>query len=244
MEPIRKVRIYEIVADRIKALLTSGEYKVGDILPAEREFAQNFGVSRSAVREAMIVLQRLDMVDNSPGKGTVVKRVTPPTVNEHLFELLQKEEKSIMKILELRKGIEIEAASLAAQRCTPRDVRNLTEKFSFMKAGVERGEIAAKEDHDFHIALVKMTKNDFYVSVMTAISDVFYSSLQKTRAETLTRPGGPLVVLCEHEAILTAVKNRSEREARRAMRHHLDSVMEKLEKLLGSRSIGKAHKQE
>lgn len=229
VEPIRKVRVYEMVTDRLKALITSGNYKVGDALPTEREFAQDLGVSRSAVREAMIILQRLDMIDNSPGKPTVIKRVTVPSVNEHLFEILQKEDRSIMNILELRKGIEIEAASLAAKRRSGKDLKFLKDTFDSLKMEVERGKLAAKEDHDFHITVARMTKNDLYVSAMTAISDLLYNSLEKTRAKTLTRPGGPEVVLSEHEAIFNAIKNRDAKEARRAMRAHLESVMGKRE---------------
>ena len=227
VEPIRKVRVYEMVTDRLKALITSGNYKVGDVLPTEREFAQDFGVSRSAVREAMLILQRMDMIDNSPGKSTVIKRVTVPSINEHLFEILRKEDKSIINILELRKGIEIEAASLAAKRRSLKDIKVLTEKLKLLRSEVEKGEIAAKEDHDFHITLARMTKNDLYVSAMTAISDLLYSSLEKTRTETLSLPGGPEAVLSEHEVILKAIRDRDPKEARRAMRVHLDSVMKK-----------------
>lgn len=228
-EQIKKVRIYELVAGKIKELIGEGHYRVGDMLPTEREFAEKYGVSRSAIREAMIVLQRQGMVDNTPGRGTVLLRTREPSVKERLIDLFKKEEVSMISILELRKGLEIEAASLAARRRSNQDLKTLMEKYDLLKAAVERDEIAAKEDHDFHEALAGLTKNELYISVMTAISGMLYNTLEKTRAETLANHQGPAIVLSEHEAILEAIKNRDELEARKAMRVHLDGVLEKLE---------------
>ncbi len=232
-ETIKKVRIYEMVAEKIKELITGGRYQVGDLLPTEREFAELYGVSRSAVREAMIVLHRQGMLDNTPGRGTVVKRVTEPSVRERLIDLFQKEDSGVLDILELRKGIEIEAASLAARRCSDSDLKKLKEKYRLLEEAVNRGEIGAREDQDFHTMLAKMTKNTLYVSVMSAISGVMYISLERTRSETMTRPGGPAIVLSEHEAILKAIEKRDENETRKAMRIHLDSVMEKIKDHFG-----------
>ncbi len=237
MDLIKRVRIYEMVVEKIKALITEGHYQVGDLLPTEREFAQRYGVSRSAVREAMIVLHRLGMVDNIPGKGTVVVTDSEPSVNDYLLELLNAEEQSIINLLELRKGIEIEAVSLAAKRCTKKDLAVLQEKLELLEKAVEKGEVAAKEDHDFHVTLSSITKNDLYITVMTAISSVMQNTLEKTRAETLNKPGGPPRVLSEHKAIVHAIKNNDDEKARKAMRLHLDNVLHKTYQELDHKNI-------
>lgn len=217
-----------MVAEKIKTLITSGHYQVGDMLPTEREFAQKYGVSRSAVREAMIVLHRLGMVDNMPGKGTVVVSVAEPSVNEYLLELLRAKELTITDLLELRNGIEIEAVSLAAKRCTTEDLAILKEKLNLLEEAVARGKVAGKEDHDFHVTLAALTKNDLYITVMTAVSSVMQSYIEKTRAETLNNPGGPKKVLTEHRCIVEAIANRDSEEARRAMRTHIENVLKRL----------------
>ena len=228
MEEIKRVRIYEMVAEKIKALITGGHYQVGDMLPTEREFAQKYGVSRSAVREAMIVLHRLGLVENMPGKGTVVVSVSEPSVSEYLLELLKVKEQSITELLELRKGIEIEAVSLAAKRRNKNDLDLLREKFARLEEAVANGEVAAKEDHDFHVTLATLTKNNLYVTVMTAVSSAMQSHLEKTRAETLDLPGGPKKVLSEHRNIVEAIGNKDAERARVAMRNHLDNVLKRL----------------
>ncbi len=228
MDEIKRVRIYEMVAEKIKNLITSGHYQVGDMLSTEREFAQKYGVSRSAVREAMIVLHRLGMVENMPGRGTVVVSVSEPSVNEYLLELLRNKELTIPELLEFRNGIEIEAASLAAKRCTSEDLAILKEKLTLLEEAVARGEVAGKEDHDFHVTLAALTKNDLYIMVMTAVSSVMQSYIEKTRAETLNTQGGPKRVLSEHRLIVEAITNRNSEEARIAMRTHIENVLKRL----------------
>ncbi len=229
MEEIKRVRIYEMVAEKIKTLITSGHYQVGDMLPTEREFAQNYGVSRSAVREAMIVLHRIGLIDNMPGRGTVVVSVSEPSVNEYLLELLRNKELSITELLEFRKGIEIEAVSLAAKRCTAEDLAILKEKLTLLEEAVARGEIAGKEDHGFHVTLAALTKNDLYIAVMTAVSSVMQSFIEKTRAETLNTPGGPGKVLSEHRLIVDAIDKKNSEEARLAMRTHIENVLKRMD---------------
>ena len=228
MDEIKRVRIYEMVAEKIKTLITGGHYQAGDMLPTERELAQNYGVSRSAVREAMIVLHRLGMVDNMPGRGAVVVNVSEPSVNEYLLELLRNKELTIAELLEFRNGIEIEAVSLAAKRCTNEDLAILKEKLYLLEEAVARGEVGGKEDHDFHVTLAALTKNELYITVMTAVSSVMQSYIEKTRAETLNTPGGLGKVLSEHRLIVDALDKRNPEQARIAMRTHIENVLKRL----------------
>src|SRR5207245_9948790 len=77
LEPIRKTRIYEEVASQIQRLIADGRLRPGDHLTPERELAERFGVSRTSVRDAIRVLELMELIENRQGEGTVVRDLTP-----------------------------------------------------------------------------------------------------------------------------------------------------------------------
>jgi len=231
MKPIRKKRTYELVVDRLKQLLAGENYRPGDRLPTERELSLALNVSRATVREALLVLERSGLVEICPGRGIVVCQFDQQ-VNEPIVSLLQREGGNVLNLLEFRKGIEAEAANLAAMRNNPRREQKLREAYAALEKAVNQENLGAEEDNNFHRVVAENTGNHLFGLVMDTIADLLKDAQSKTRAETMRRPGGPQTVLREHKAVLDAIVDGDGRRAREAMLGHLDNVAEKILKVL------------
>ena len=232
-QTIKKVRLYEQVAEKVKEAILSGEYQAGNNLPPEGILANRFQVSRTAVREAMIVLQEMGLISISPGRGTLVLRNTEPSMEENLYELLKKED--IIELVELRQGIEIEAVALAARRCTPEDLAELRAIFNSLKEEVVQQKIGTDQDYKFHLKIIEMTKNHLYLNIMTAISERLYEALREARIHTRKKEGGPEEVLAEHEIILNEISKKDEKKASAAMKLHLEKAYARLMEVFGTK---------
>lgn len=231
MQPIRKKRVYELVVDQLKDLLVEGNYQPGDRLPTERELASTLNVSRATVREALLVLERSGLVEICPGRGIVVCEFDQQ-VNEPIIALLQREGNNVLNLLDFRKGIESEAAYLAALRNTPPREEKLREAYAVLERAVKKGALGAREDNNFHRVIAENTGNHLFSAVMDTIADLLKDAQGKTRAETMRRPGGPETVLQEHKDVLDAIINGDAERAREAMRRHLDNVAVKIHQVL------------
>lgn len=231
MKPIRKKRTYELVVERLKQLLAGENYRPGDRLPTERELSLTLNVSRATVREALLVLERSGLVEICPGRGIVVCQFDQQ-VNEPIVSLLQREGGNVLNLLEFRKGIEAEAAYLAATRNNPRREQKLREAYEALEKAVNQGNLGADEDNNFHRVVAENTGNHLFGLAMDTIADLLKDAQAKTRAETMRRPGGPQTVLREHKAVLDAIVDGDGRRAREAMLGHLENVAGKILKVL------------
>src|SRR5215475_4018213 len=137
--PIRRRKLYEDVALRIEEMIREGRYSPGDQLPAEREIMEELGVGRSAVREAMLSLQKMGLVTVSSGERA---RVTAPTAKALVGELsgaarlLLSQEGGIERFQQARALFEIGLARLAAQRATAEDLAKLKTALEANRAAI------------------------------------------------------------------------------------------------------------
>lgn len=230
LEPIQRRRIYEEIIEQLERLIREGDYQPGDRLPPERELAKIFSVSRAAVREAMSALAATGLLEIRQGSGIYLRRVPDHAYLKPISSLLflEREAAALIEFMEVRRGLEVEAADLAAQRATPEEVAALNESYLAMEKAIQAGELAVDEDYAFHYAIAVATHNQAYVNVMNTIADLFRLGLKHSKAQSLHMPGRPLVALEEHEKILTAIKKHDRRAARAAMRLHLANVERKI----------------
>ena len=122
MEPIKKKRIYEYVIERVKVAIETGELKPGDKLPSEREMAKMLNVSRAAIREALSVMETAGMLEIKTGIGVFLIEDHLENLIDRINILLVSKGFQIVEVLELRQGIESQAAYLAAQRATEKEI--------------------------------------------------------------------------------------------------------------------------
>lgn len=214
-------RLYQDLARKLIAELATGKYPVGSRLPAERELAVKYGVSRPTVREAVIALEVQKLVEVRIGSGAYVVALpgkqTIPGFNITAFELT-----------EARLLFEGEAAALAASQATADDI-----------AEIERlvGEIARenldpagndKADRAFHLAIARATRNTAVYDTVESLWKLRYTSPEAALLHAKARTANVKPVVEEHTAVLTALQNRDPNAARAAMRSHLAAVLDSL----------------
>ena len=213
-------RLYKHVADKLLQTIESGSYPVGARLPAERELALEFNVSRPTVREAMIALEIAGKVEVRKGSGVYViedKQDAAKSLELDIgpFELTQ------ARIL-----IESEAAGLAATMISEAELARLKGIIKDMIAeneGAKTGELADKE---FHLLIASATRNSAIASIVEDLWNMRESSaLTRTMYDTV-RMTGVRPAIDEHLAIHAALKAGDSEGARRAMRDHLSRVIE------------------
>src|SRR5690606_25405214 len=122
----QKKKIYEIIVEKIEAFFLRGDLKPGEKLPPERELAKRFGVSRNSVREALQALETSGAIEIRQGGGSYIKTSEVHLLSTKLSKtVLEAETHLLDEMLELRRLLESEAASLAAQRASPDDLKKM-----------------------------------------------------------------------------------------------------------------------
>lgn len=227
---LKQSKLYEEIVNQIKGLIENGQIIAGDKLPTEKELAELFGVSRSAVREAISALAVAGIVEVRHGSGIYLTDTPNNSFIQTLGVMLVSNKDNLLDILELRKGLEAEAAYLAARRATDDDILHLENEFSKLVEEVTKGSLAVEEDFRFHYAIAEATRNSTYISVFNTISEISRDALRASRRYSQSIPGLPEVVLEEHRKILNCIKDGDAEGARAAMRYHIQQVEKKLGK--------------
>lgn len=209
------------LVQRLTADITSGKLKPGARLPTEQEMIAATGVSRTVVREAVAALRTEGLVVTRQGVGTIVADGTGRP-----FRLDMNERRSIGQILdvaELRTGVEIEAAGLAAERGTPESLRRIDDAYKEIERAMARDEDAIDQDFAFHCSIAEATGNPQFRRFLDFLGR-FIIPRQTVRTEAVgdeSRPAYLARIQKEHADIRDAIRAHKVSDARAAMRRHL-----------------------
>ncbi len=220
LKEVRKKRAYEDIVSQIRILIEKGRLKRGDQLPNEKELSENFKVSRLTVREAVLLLESMNLVERRQGDGTYVIASSEETIIKPLAEALFHERDRIIDIFALRKILEPEIARLAAINASPRKIAQLEDIIANQEKEIAAGRFPVKLDSTFHYALATMSKN----KVLSRLLIALVRFLRKTREQYLQTEERKHKSLDGHKEILEAIKNHSGSSAEQAMRKHLEEV--------------------
>ena len=220
---VRTSRLYEQILQQIEDAILKGTLKPGDQLPAERELAQQFGVSRTAVREAVKALREKGLVEAYSGRGTFVTDGTSQAVRQSL-DLMMKigQPGGTTHLAEVRAILEPEIAALAAVRAQEQDIATMREAVAMMDRSGLDGDAFIEADLDFHLSLAEAAANPLILSLIDSIVGL----LREQRMRVFKVAGGPERGQFHHKRILEAVERRDSEKAREAMRAHLQQVRE------------------
>lgn len=220
LKAIKKTRIYEEVVSQIQDLIREGRLKAADQLPSERELAETFKVSRASVREALRALEVQGLVISRTGSGTFVAELPMESLVESLATLLSKEKDALADIFEMRKLIEPEIASLAAERASQKDIERMKQILDTQTQEVKKGGTGVDADADFHFAIGQATQNQALEKLVSGLMEI----LSGSREESLQTPGRNETSLHSHYRILSAIEAHDKEAAREAMLHHIEQV--------------------
>ncbi|UXH77526.1 FadR/GntR family transcriptional regulator [Roseateles amylovorans] len=220
--------LVEALGERIR----TGLLAAGDKLPTEAAIMAEFDVSRTVVREAISKLQASGLVETRHGIGTFVLGLgeggTFRISSDQMATL-----HDVVSVLELRIGLETEAAALAAQRRSEAQLRQMREALAAFAAAAEAGRDAVAADFQFHLEIARATGNPHFEQLMSTLGA---PSIPRARLSSLAAAGDddPAAqrdylrrVNAEHESILDAIAAGDSEAARAAMRTHLANSRER-----------------
>jgi GntR family transcriptional repressor for pyruvate dehydrogenase complex len=215
---VTRTRLYEQVAEQITSWITDTGLTVGDRLPPERELAQQLGVSRATLGQALVALEVIGVVTVRRNDGTVISRTAAGTI----AQAIRAHADRLPEILETRDALETKIASLAAQRHTEEDLREIEAALAAMEAEIAAGGRGIDGDERFHAAVTAASHSALLARLMAEIATL----IRETRIESLSQPDRPQASLAGHRAIAAAIAAGDPTAAARAMQDHIGLVSE------------------
>lgn len=219
IEPIQRVNVSEQVFKQLKDMLIHGVWKQGEKLPSENELAEQFGVSRITVRQAIQKLSVLGLIETRLGEGSFVKVLEPSdSMNALIPEVyLQEQSNSYMyEVQEFREIVEIESTRLAAEKATKDDIKELKTIYEAMKECQNDLKQFAKEDFNFHFKIGQITKNGFLTKTYKILKEVLEISMTGIIEEMGCKHG-----LYYHSELIKAFEKNDGDKASELMREHI-----------------------
>ena len=233
-------RLYRQIAEQLRAGISSGEFAVGERLPAERDLAKQLGVSRPSVREALIALEVENWVEVRTGSGIyVLDRRSGNTINniasqsintpagainqgENALSADVKAEWGPLELIRARRVVEGETAAIAALQAKRKDIDAMSKALRMMQTEAANGVLPLDGDRVFHSAIVQASGNEVLIDTVQSFWDSrrgpiferlvgYFETLQSWQA-----------AIAEHSAILEAIQNHDAAAARVAMHAHMD----------------------
>src|SRR5260370_8997622 len=220
---VRSSRLYEQIVQQVEESIHKGVLKPGEQLPPERELAQQFRVSRTAVREAVKALTEKGLVEAYPGRGTFITDSTPYSMRQSLDRMLKVgQPEGSAYLAEVREILEPEIASLAAARVDAEDLASMREQIAIMDKARKDPDAFIEADLDFHPPLAQPAAKPIILSLIDSIVGL----LREQRMGIFHVEGGPERGQYHHKRIMEAVEHRDRLGARDAMKAHLRQVRE------------------
>ncbi|WP_372697047.1 FadR/GntR family transcriptional regulator [Arthrobacter sp. JSM 101049] len=216
---VARPRLYEQLMEQILGYVEAEQLGAGDRLPAERDLAEQLGVSRATLAQALVALEVLGVIDVQHGTGAVL--VYRPSMAT-LLRKLREHQNRLPDIVEARSTLEVKLAALAAERRTAEDLAAIDAALEEMAAEVEAGDRGVHGDELFHQAITAAAHSAVLAQMMSFISEM----ILETRIESLGQPGRPEVSLAAHRRIAEAIRAGEPQSAAEAMGRHISVVSE------------------
>ncbi|MFV0277908.1 MAG: FadR/GntR family transcriptional regulator [Parahaliea sp.] len=228
IQAVKAQRLYLLVADQLRELIRQGTPAPGERLPSERDLAEQFGVGRPTIREAMIALEIAGLVQIRSGSGVYVTDSNQPLiVNTRPADHLD-QGPGPFEILEARLLFEGEACALAAERCTPAQLAELERTLEEMQQENLRETVSEQADEQFHCLIAEASSNSAIAATVNWLWRLRKDSGINTHFHRRLREEGLRPVINDHRAILDALREGDPDIARSAMRNHLQRVIDLL----------------
>ena len=249
----RPRNLAQALVDGLGERIRDGRLRPGGRLPTEATIMQEFAVSRTVVREAISKLQASGLVRTRHGVGSFVEDLGPAAGDAAGFRIGPAQVatlRDVVALLELRIGVETEAAGLAAQRRSAEHLADMRAALDAMQLAVEAGESAVPADFQFHLEVARATQNPHFAQLMAALgSSVIPRARLEAAAEApasasavalLERLAYLRRVQVEHESIFDAIAAQDPDAARAAMRTHLANSRERRRRAAAQAALGGA----
>ncbi|MEP2533081.1 FadR/GntR family transcriptional regulator [Shimia sp.] len=224
--PIDHTSVVDSIVSQIETLILNGILRDGGRLPSERDLAEQMGVSRPKVREALKLLEENDLILARHGEGTFVAPLVGSAMSPALIALYARHQDAFNSYLEFRIEQESFAANLAATRATKADKEILTRVMEDLEAAHLADDSQASQDADirFHSAIIDASHNSLLVHTMSSIYALTRQNLFYNRSFLRSIDGTGQQLLAQHREIFEAIKAGNPERAATAARDHIEFV--------------------
>lgn len=226
---IKKGKISEVIANRIKQMIEEGEFSLNERLPTEKELCEIFGVGRSSIREALIILSSAEIIETKQGEGAFIRKTDLQSFIHPLALSMVSKREQVIHLMEIREMVEIGAVQLAAIRADKIDLLKM--KKAMMDYELEYEDIKLRKEHDFtfHQTIAHATKNPILIKFMENISGLIVQSIEYSISQNKgIYSERKQDVLVEHQSILDCIERKDQEEAKKAMKKHFKGIHDKL----------------
>ncbi|MFO8090350.1 MAG: FadR/GntR family transcriptional regulator [Desulfatiglandaceae bacterium] len=229
-KPLTHKRFSDQIVTQIVQLIKEGRLKPGDTLPSERKMAQNFGVSRPPLREALKTLEAMGFLEILQRHRVRVKSFASPDFYNPLAKALDNDASMIFQLIEIRKIFESWAAATASKVATETELKELEEICNQIKNDFERDELGVDSDVKLHLAIYRATHNTVLAHLAFTLLEQLRHAQTMTRKVMLADEKNKIMLLKQHASIVEAIKERNPGKARRAVLSHLNFAEKYLKK--------------
>ncbi len=225
-KPIKKIRLYEEVADQIKKTIFQGDLEPGDQLPSERDLAETFNVGRPTIREALRTLSVLGLIESNPGfKGSVIKKIDVglylDAMGDQFAWMIQADKKSFKEVWEARKYIELGIAHLVSQNASDKEIKDLKQFIGKMETCLDNVNKYFPIAMEFHLKLAELSRNKFLYMMWKLFYDINLSSpiLKQMYPDQIPR------LLEVNKQMLEAIQSKDPEKIDKAMIRHAEEEL-------------------
>lgn len=211
IDSVNRGSVVQQIIKSVELAILNRELKPGDPFPSENEMVKSLGVSKSSVREAVKMLEAMNVVEIQKGEGTFVcESVDSELINPMLFALLLQQEPSD-KVIELRLMFEPAYSALAMENHTPADLERIGAANDAFRAALGDGSLTVDHDMAFHRAVLEATHNEFVIKIGKVILELFAASIRDGLFDKPERS------LQNHEFIFAALAKKDEAALRESI---------------------------
>jgi len=234
VSPIEKnIKISQKIVEQIKGIIFTGGLQPGDRLPTEKELAEQLGVSRPTLREALTVLEAIGLIEVRPREGSVVKSIIPQSIQEPIQELIDIDPFKVLELFEVRKKIDSEGVAMAAERATPEELKEIKAISEELTREVAESESILKLEPSMlyqktFFTIADAAHNTIYAHFMKSVWTLLEGAIHYSRQKLFTVPNISAKLLQQYHQIVAALMEQNPAQARKATIKHLDFIGEQL----------------
>ncbi|WP_375492608.1 FadR/GntR family transcriptional regulator [uncultured Jatrophihabitans sp.] len=217
IEPVRRLKVADAVAAQLEELISAGKYAVGERLPAERTLAEQFGVGRSSMREALRIVESAGLVRTDHGIGVFVVRTAR---DGGLASLMLLDDVTVEDLFQVRQALERDAAAHAARRRNDEALAGLRKLITQMGRRDVTNSDFVQMDAQLHLAIAAATGNPLFPRLMHQLEPLFLTYSHRV----IEMPGRRRNAHAGHKEIVDAIGARRPRDASSAALRHIRSV--------------------
>lgn len=209
------------VYDGLLDMIIQEEFRTGDRLPSEMVLCERFGVSRNTLRAALNKLQILGFTETKQGGGTYVRELGPESYLNFIMPAMLTHNANLLEIMELRRGIEVEAARMAAENAAPEDVEEMKIHLERCRASLYDMPQFEVTNNDFHSCISKASGSVIFIRMM----DIIHKMISPVMKKYLQNQGADIDSTFYHEMILRSIMEHKPDEAAYFMDRHMSALV-------------------